>query len=152
MILINYRARICKALFFEWECRWKFYFISILLYFLGNLHSFWQPTQFFKNQRSIAKMKTEKINYTRLYRTFSSDRAQHSNRYETSAVLPNSYSVEEYLPVVIKSSSLKIMGTTHRFIISSLSNLLHTADSLSHYSQRVFQQVEPLLVLQVEST
>ena len=97
-------------------------------------------------------MKIEKIDYTRLYRTFSSDRAQHSNRNETSAVLPNSYSVEEYLPVLIKSSSLKIMGTTHRFIISSLSNLLHTADSLSHYSQRVFQKVEPLLVLQAEST
>jgi len=96
-------------------------------------------------------MKTEKIDYTRLYRTCL-PRDQHNNRNETSVVLPNSYLEKEYLPVLIKSGGLKIMGTTYRFIISSFSNLLHTADSLPHYSQRVFQKVEPLLVLQVEST
>lgn len=96
-------------------------------------------------------MKTEKIDYTRLYRTFLQG-DQHNNRNETSVVLQNSYSEEEYLPVLIKSGGLKIMGTTYRFIIFSLSNLLHTADLLSHYPQRVFQKVEPLLVLQVEST
>ena len=42
MILINYRARICKTLFFfERECRWKFYFISILHFFF-----FWKFTFF----------------------------------------------------------------------------------------------------------
>ena len=91
-------------------------------------------------------MKTEKIDYTRLYRTCL-PRDQHNNRNETSVVLPNSYLEKEYLPVLIKSGGLKIMGTTYRFIISSFSNLLHTADSLPHYSQRVFQKVEPLLVL-----
>ena len=82
-------------------------------------------------------MKTEKIDYTRFYRTFL-HRDQHNNRNETSVVLPNSYLEKEYLPVLIKSSGLKIMGTTYRFIISSFSNLLHTADSLPHFIHKEF--------------
>lgn len=75
-----------------------------------------------------------------------------NDRNKTFVVLPNSYSEGEYLPVLIKSGGPQIIGTTYKFIISSLSHLFCTADSLAHYLQRIFENVEPLLWLQVEST
>lgn len=94
-------------------------------------------------------MKTGKIDYIGLYRILSSHRIQHNEKNKISH-LSNSYSEEEYLPVLIVSGNHKVIDTTYKFTNFSL-GYLRSKLTLSHYSQKAFQNVESLPMLQMGS-
>lgn len=139
-----------NIIFFEWECRWTFYFISILLFIFLKFTFFLVANLIFQKPKVNSKNENwENWLYKAL--NFSSG-DQHNNRNETSVVLQNSYSEEEYLqywsnPVALKSW---VLLTGLSFSVSAIYYTQLTCCPIIH--KEFFQKVEPLLVLQVEST